>query len=175
MRSIRVQDARSLLCIDMRTLVLISPWLRTPLWHIGDFHHENHPVDYWNYKSIFASHYKDVIMSTMASQITSLTILYSTVYSGANQRKHQSSASLPFVRGIHRWPVNSPHQRPVTRYFFPFDGVIMFSHFSKLRCCRWLESIFVQDMTRQGPYHPAYPIPWPWMTCRREEPSHQQP
>ena len=47
-------------------------------------------------------HYNDVIMGTMASQITSLTIVYSTVYSGAHQRKHQSSASLAFVRGIHR-------------------------------------------------------------------------
>ena len=47
--------------------------------------------------------------------ISSLTIVYSTAYSGANQRKHQSSASLAFVRGIHRWPVNSPHKWPVTR------------------------------------------------------------
>ena len=46
-------------------------------------------------------------MGTMASQITSLTIVYSTIYSDADQRKHQSSASLAFVRGIHRWPVNS--------------------------------------------------------------------
>ena len=53
-------------------------------------------------------------MSSMASQITTLTIVYSTVYSGADQRKHQSSASLAFVRGIHRWPVNSPHKGPVT-------------------------------------------------------------
>ena len=60
-------------------------------------------------------HHSDVIMGTMASHITSLTILYSTVYSGAYQRKHQSSASLAFVRGIHRWPVNSPHTGPVTR------------------------------------------------------------
>ena len=47
-------------------------------------------------------HYIDVIMTTMASQITSLTIVYSTVYSDADQRKHQSSASLAFVWGIHR-------------------------------------------------------------------------
>ena len=40
--------------------------------------------------------------------------------------KHQSSASLAFVRGIHRWPVNSPHKGPVTRKMFPFDDVIMF-------------------------------------------------
>ena len=47
-------------------------------------------------------HYTDVIMTTMASQITSLTVVYSTVYSDADQRKHQSSASLAFVWGIHR-------------------------------------------------------------------------
>ena len=46
-------------------------------------------------------------MTTMASQITSLTIVYSMVYSDADQRKHQSSASLAFVRGIHQGPVNS--------------------------------------------------------------------
>ena len=72
-----------------------------------------------------ATHYTDVTMSPMASQITSLGIVYSTVYSGADQRKHQSSASLTFVRRIHRWPVNSPHKWPVTRKMFPFDDVIM--------------------------------------------------
>ena len=54
-------------------------------------------------------------MGTIASQITSLTIVYSIVYSDADQRKHQSSASLAFVRWIHRGPVNSPHKWPVTR------------------------------------------------------------
>ena len=54
-------------------------------------------------------------MTAIASQITSLTIVYSTVYLGTDQRKHQSSASLAFVRGIHRWPVNFPHKGPVTR------------------------------------------------------------
>ena len=61
----------------------------------------------------------------MGPQITSITIVYSTVYSGANQRKHQSSTSLAFVWGIHRWPVDSPHKGPVTRKMFPFDDVIM--------------------------------------------------
>ena len=70
-------------------------------------------------------HYNDVIMGAMASQITTLTIVYSTVYSGADQRKHQSSASLAFVRGIHRGPVNSPHKWPVTRAIITFDDVIM--------------------------------------------------
>ena len=69
------------------------------------------------------AHYSDVIMGAMASQITSLTIVYSTVHSGTDQRKHQSSASLTFVQGIHRWPVNSPHKWPVTRKTFPFDDV----------------------------------------------------
>ena len=79
------------------------------------------------YGAIRPHHYNDVTMSAMESQITSLTIAYSTVYSGADQRKHQSSASLAFVRGIHRWPVNSPHKGPVTRKMFPFDDVIMLS------------------------------------------------
>ena len=70
-------------------------------------------------------HYTDVIMTTIASQITSLTVVYSIIYSDADQRKHQSSASLAFVRGIHRWPVNSPHKWPATRKGFPFDDVIM--------------------------------------------------
>ena len=68
-------------------------------------------------------HYNDVIMGAIASQIISLTIVYSTVYSDADQRKYQSSASLAFVRGIHRWPVNSPHKWPVTRKMFPFHDV----------------------------------------------------
>ena len=65
-------------------------------------------------------------MGAIASQITSLTIVYSTVYSDADQRQHQSSASLAFVRVIHRGPVNSPHKWPVTRKMFPFDDVIMY-------------------------------------------------
>ena len=71
------------------------------------------------------NHYCDAIMGTVASQITSLTIVYTTVYSDADHSKHQSSASLAFVWGIHRRPVNSPHKWPVTRKMFPFDDVIM--------------------------------------------------
>ena len=70
------------------------------------------------------NHYNDVIMDTIASQITSLTFVYLTVYSDADQRNHQSPASLAFVRGIHRRPVNSPHKWPVTRKMFSFDDVI---------------------------------------------------
>ena len=72
-----------------------------------------------------AFHYDDVKMGTITSQITSLTIVYSTVNSGADQSKHQSPASPAFVWGIHRGPVNFPHKWPVTRKMFPFDDVIM--------------------------------------------------
>ena len=85
-------------------------------------------------------HYDDVIMGVMASQITSLAIVYSTVFSGADQNKHQSSASLAFVRGIHRWPMNSPHKWPVTRKIFPFDDVIMYTKL--LHCPKWRNDIY---------------------------------
>ena len=67
---------------------------------------------------ILLKHYCDVIMSAKASQITSVSIVCSIVGAGADQRKHQSSASLAFVWVIHRWSVNSPHKRPVTRKCF---------------------------------------------------------
>ena len=71
------------------------------------------------------NHYNEVIISTMASQITSLSTVYSTAYSRRSSQKHQSFASLAFVWGIHRGPVNSPHGWPVTRKMSPFDDVIM--------------------------------------------------
>ena len=74
---------------------------------------------------VHCAHYNDVIVGAMASQITSLTTAYSIVYSGANQRNYQRSASLAFLLGIHRWPVNSPHKWSVTRKMLPFDDVIM--------------------------------------------------
>ena len=91
------------------------------------------------------NHYGDVMMGAIASQITSLTIFYSTVYSDADQRKHQSSVSLAFVRGIHRWPVNSPHKGPITRKMFPFHDVIILNmildeksdYSRKLSICMW--------------------------------------
>ena len=75
-------------------------------------------------------------MGAIASQITSLTIVYSTVYSDADERKYQSSASRAFVRGIHRRPVNSPHKWPVTRKMFPFDDVIMYLFFVGVKILR---------------------------------------
>ena len=70
-------------------------------------------------------HYSDVIMSPMASQIMGVSIVYSTICSGADQSKHHSSASLAFVNGIHWWQVNFSHKGSVTRQMFSFDDVIM--------------------------------------------------
>ena len=95
--------------------------MRTLKWQL--LHKER---TYWlAMNSAPGSHYIDVIMGAMASQITSLTIVYSTVCSGAYQRKYQSPASLAFLWGIHRWLENSPHKWPATRRIFPFDDVIM--------------------------------------------------
>ena len=110
---------------------------------------------YWNRALDAIFHYDDVIMTTMASQITSLTIVYSIVYSDADQRKYQSSASLTFVWGIHRGPVNSPHKWPVTRKMFPFDDVIMENRtlegpFSSIICIAgydiWLKKHYLESL-----------------------------
>ena len=80
-------------------------------------------------------------MAAIASQITSLTIVYSTDYSDVDQRKHQSSVSLAFVRGIHRGPVNSPHKWPVTRKMSPFDDVIMGWVLVDFHFKHWVEAV----------------------------------
>ena len=72
-------------------------------------------------------HYSDIIIGAMASQITGMLTVYLIICSGAYQRKHQSSVSLAFVRGIHWWPVNSSHKGPVTRRMFTFDDVVMYT------------------------------------------------
>ena len=87
-------------------------------------------------------------MGAMASQMTSLTTVYSTVHSGTDQGKHQSSASLAFVRGIHRWPVNSPHKWPVTRKMFPFDDVVMKSCNSVDSCALYSDVPDARSWTR---------------------------
>ena len=84
-------------------------------------------------------HYNDVIMRPMVSQITSLTIVYPTFYSGSDQ--HQSSASLAFVQGIRRLSVNFPHKGPVTRKLFPFDDVIMWPMVPSTKD-RWFQKRF---------------------------------
>ena len=99
------------------------------------------------------NHYCDVIMGAIVSQITSLAIGYSTVYSDADQRKLQSSAPLAFVRGIQRGPVNSPHKSPVTGKMFLLDDVIMsmvfrMSLYAWLTKCREISSAIWNDVIR---------------------------
>ena len=94
----------------------VSCW--TNNWVVGDMRLQDDYLVDRHCKVQHLPHYSDVIMGAMASQITSLMIVYSTICSDADQRKHQSSASLAFVRGIHRWPLNSPHKWPVTRKCF---------------------------------------------------------
>ena len=69
--------------------------------------------------------YSDVIISAMASQFIGVSVVFSAICSSADQSKHQSSAPMAFVGGIHGWPVDSPLKWPVTRKMFPFDDLIM--------------------------------------------------
>ena len=115
-------------------LLKLLRWIIICTWHRGACMHDGFKcmcclqffTSPWSQSVILQhKHYGDVIMGAMASQITSLTIVNSTDYSGADQSKHQSFASLAFVRGIHWSPGNSPHKWSVTRKLFPFDDVIM--------------------------------------------------
>ena len=83
----------------------------------------------------------DIIIRVIAPQITSLMIVCSTVYSGADQRKHKSCGSLTPVWGIHWWPVNSPHKWPVTWKMFPFDEVSIWWSWS----CNWAIALWNCD------------------------------
>ena len=118
-------------------------------------------------------------MTAVASQITSLTIVYLTIHSGTDQRKHQSSASLAFVRGIHQSLVNSPHKWPVTRKMSPFDDIIMGTD-SKVPMRKKLatmtahrELTVTQMVTASRDWamtkwsQPAVTEPWPgpWLSC----------
>ena len=113
-------------------------------------------------EGLLCCHYDDVIMGALTPQITSLTIVYSTVYSDGGQRKHQSSVSLAFVRGIHRGPVNSSHKWPVIRKMFPFDDVIMVMMFMKTYTYR-SDSWFCVDVGIWCQSHPWWRrSTWRW-------------
>ena len=107
-------------------------------------------------------HYCGVIMGAMASQNSSLTIVYWTVHSGPDQRKHQNSASLAFVRGIHRRPVNSPHKGPVTRKMFPFNNFIMRCGLSSAHSHPYKSSTYT-PVIRTYMYFLYHTCPW--LTC----------
>ena len=127
-------------------------------------------------------------MGAMTSQITSLTI----VYSDADQRKRQSSASLAFVWGIHRWPVNSPHKWSVTRKMFPFDYVLTIGTYFGCKChdflffvnfISWLAhrflSFLIQHISKFDPFHQSFCWPVSWRISNSNSKSksllYQQP
>ena len=89
------------LTILIRDLKIISEyssrWFFTGIWTVAWLWQ----CQLSKHNSMCTMHYIDVIMTTMASQITSFTVVYSIVYSQIKE-KHQSSASLAFVRGVHR-------------------------------------------------------------------------
>ena len=117
--------------------------------HFSKLSLEKNSLIRWNIWTDFVvKHYNDIITGAMASQITSLTIVYLTAYSGADQRKHQSSASLAFVRGIHWGPVNSQHKWPVTQKMFPFYDVIM-TYPAKEVICSWGAGVFARTLPHQ--------------------------
>ena len=135
-------------------------WCNGTVWIARYNHYGRSRIDcigYWLALSVL-NHYSDVIMGVKASQINDFSIVYSTVCSGADCRKHQSSASLIFMRGIHRWPVNSPHKGPVTQKMFLFDVImkqdktktwyfcIFFNRFSILRRRWYVKSFSLENI-----------------------------
>ena len=115
------------------------------------------PSTFWaelanRYLLMHRFHYNDVIMGAITTQINSLTIVYSIIYSDADQRKHQSSASLAFVRGIHRGPVNSPDKWPVTRKMFPFNDVFVFARSRYLTSKSDINTLHKRDTMIAGLY-----------------------
>ena len=109
----------------------VLDWMATQVanWHNSSIlvkgNTRNSPDDSWTLlvSECTPIHYGDVIMRAMASQITNISKVCSTICSGADQRKHQRSTSLAFVKGIHWSPVNFPHKGPVTWKVFPCDDL----------------------------------------------------
>ena len=97
-------------------------------------------------KVVFHSHYNDVIMTTMASQITSITFVYSTVYSDSKSKKSSKLRVTGLCVGNSPRLVNCPHKWPVTRKMFPFDDVIMIRAKWSLFCRRRFQMHFLQQI-----------------------------
>ena len=98
--------------------------------------------------SLLTNYGDDGIMSAMASEITGVVIVFTTVGSGAYEK---ASRLCVFVRGIHRWPVNSPHKRPITQKMFPLDDYIMTYRSAKI--CQWATSYFTVISIKKIKYY----------------------
>ena len=103
------------------------------------------------------------ITVTIASPITGVSIVCWAVCSGADQRTHESSASLVFVRGIYRWPVDSPHKGPVTRKMFAFDDVM---HWCS-DCLHYVEGVIRTFFLSKDLAHSARGLVVPKPSCFR--------
>ena len=115
------------------------------------------------------------MIGAMSSHITGLSIFCSTVCSGADRRKNQSSAPLAFERGIHRSPVDSPHKGPVTRKIFPFDDIIMYSR-RPWHSVATTKRVSVTHLTLKPEYSGQIrSTPWLLMPWHLASLSHQQP
>ena len=105
------------------------------------------------YQILSTCHYNNVIMSAMASQITDISIVCLTGCSGADQGKHQSSASLVFIRGTQRRPVDSPHKGSIMRkmtssWYFSCRHTI----------CKWVAEAWVHERVQRYGCHGAVAI-----------------
>ena len=122
-------------------------WSHGPLWLTWPSQQQWHRIIQIQTHLEGTSLYSDLIMSAMSSQITGVSSVCLTICSGADHRKYQSIALLVFVRGIHRWPVDSPHKGPVTRKMFPFDDVIMWNVVDG-SVCQWFSAFMCWGMCR---------------------------
>ena len=104
-------------------------------------------------EALIFSHYDDVIMGAIASQITSLTIVYSTIYSDADHRKHQSSASLAFVWGIPRTndQLRGKCFHVMTSSWWP--NLICYSLLKGIRCARLISTLYFRCTSLQTLHH----------------------
>ena len=105
-----------------------------------------------------SGYYSDAIMNALAALINGVPIVYTTVCSGADDRKHQSSASLAFVWGIHWWPVNSSHKRWVTQKRFLSDNVIMAWWRHQMETFSALLAICAWNSPVPGEFHAQRPV-----------------
>ena len=122
---------------------------------------------------IHLHHSRDVILGTIAFQIIGVSIVYSTVCSGVDQRKHQSSASLAYVRGIHRWPVNSPHKGQLRGKCFHLmkssnGNNISASHLRKQNKIKPLLALLLESYQGDDDTLTFWRIPVSWMHTKRK-------
>ena len=116
--------SQTAMCQTCGVYIMISGWFNCVLTQTNYISSRKEKANHSHV--LLGFYYSGVIMSAMAFQNTGVLVVCSTVSSCADQRKNQSSAhcSTGFVRGIHWWPVDSPHRGPITWKMFPFDDAI---------------------------------------------------